>query len=387
MDSGELTGSRALDEEATARLALLKLPGVGILAAEALVEAFGSASAALEASADEFRSALATEARVLRKGDEAVRKREIARRTAEDLAARCARMGGWLLARGDPRYPPGLENLHAPPSVLFCRGDPELLGRRIVTVVGTRRATAYGRRVAEKLGRALSDAGVVVASGLALGVDGEAHRAALQGPGSTVAVLGCGVDRVHPKGNRGLFREIEKRGLLVSEYEPGLEPEPYRFPQRNRILAALGSATVVVEAGPKSGALITSETAGDIGRSVFAVPGPVDREQSVGPNQLIRTGIPPVLDVADILEPLGWADLAWTPKTPGEADGNDLGAHAKTIWGILGEGPAHVDELCQRADLPPGPFLAALTTLEVEGRVRALPGRRYERAARGASLR
>ena len=375
MDGRPVTGVVG-SEEVLARLALLKLPRVGTATLEVLLETFGSGRSALAAPGPAFD-------RVTTPGTARARDNGACLREAEAVLSRCREVGGWVMARGDPRYPSRLEHLSSPPPLLFGRGEPELLDARTVTVVGTRRATTYGRRVAERLGRGLSEAGITVASGLALGVDGAAHGGALEGPGGTVAVLGCGVDQPYPQSNRRLFQDIGRKGLLLSEFPPGTRPAPHHFPQRNRILAALGSATVVVEAGARSGALITAEVASGLGRAVFGVPGPVDRRSSEGTNELLRAGFAPALSVGDIIEPLGWGDLAWTSADTAE---EGLEGDGSRLWEALGEGPTHVDELCQRSGLPPGRFLAVLTTLEVEGRIRALPGRRYERASRGAPL-
>ena len=373
MDSGGVA------RELEARLALLALPGVGSGTLESLLARFGSAAEALEAPEEDFdRASAPGTARARLRGEH----RRAARAAMEQLRA----CGGWALMRGGTGYPRRLEHLDLPPALLFGRGNRELLERRTVTVVGTRRATTYGRRVAERLGRGLSEAGVVVASGLALGVDAAAHRGALQGPAGTVAVLGCGVDRVHPRGNRELFRAVARDGLLVSEFPPGTPPAAHRFPRRTRVLAALGAACVVVEAGRRSGALITADLATELGRAIFAVPGPVDREQSFRPNRMIRSGAAPVMEVGDILEPLGWAGPGWSPE-PSDPAPPPPGGDSEAVWRVLEEGPVHVDELCERSRLPPGRFLAVLSTLEVEGRIRALPGRMYERASSDVYLR
>lgn len=190
---------------------------------------------------------------------------------------RLAAAGFRFLARSDPGFPALLRAIHDPPPGLFLRGgaDEELVARPAVAVVGARACSAYGRQVARLLGRELAAAGLVVVSGLARGVDGEAHRGALEAGGPTVAVLGCGIDRDYPAAHRALAAEIAERGLVVSEYAPGVAPAPWRFPARNRIVAGLCAATVVVEARERSGALITADLALEEGREVFAVPGEI----------------------------------------------------------------------------------------------------------------
>jgi len=203
--------------------------------------------------------------------------------------------------------PPLLRAIHDPPKRLYLRGAGELqlLTRPSVAVVGARACSPYGAQVARLLGRELAAAGVVVVSGLARGVDGEAHRGALETDGHTVAVLGCGIDRDYPAAHAALARAIAERSLLVSEYEPGVEPLPFRFPARNRIVAGLCAATIVVEARERSGALITADFALEEGREVFAVPGEITSSLSAGTNALLRLGATPLTSMSDVLESLG----------------------------------------------------------------------------------
>ena len=188
------------------------------------------------------------------------------------------------LRRADPEFPTLLAAIHDPPPSLYVRGEAELgvLAVPAVAVVGARSCSAYGRSVARLLARELAAAGLLVVSGMARGIDGEAHRSALEAAGLTVAVLGCGVDRDYPAAHAELARRICERGLVVSEYEPGVEPAPWRFPARNRIIAGLCEATIVVEARERSGALITADFALEEGREVLAVPGEITRDCSSG---------------------------------------------------------------------------------------------------------
>ena len=210
------------------------------------------------------------------------------------------------VARGAADYPPLLAELHDPPTRLYLRGGPvEILSRPAVAVVGARSCSAYGAQVARDLARALAAAGAVVVSGMARGIDGEAHRGALAAGGPTVAVLGCGIDRDYPRAHAVLASRIAEGGAVVSEYPPGVEPAPWRFPARNRIVAGLAAATVVVEARERSGALITADFALELGREVFAVPGEITSGLSKGTNDLIRQGATPLLAAQDVLEVLG----------------------------------------------------------------------------------
>jgi DNA processing protein len=211
------------------------------------------------------------------------------------------------LRRRDAAFPPLLAAIHDPPARLYLRGSaaPDLLDRPAVAVVGARACSSYGRSVARTLARDLASSGLVVVSGMARGIDGDAHRGALEGGGPTVAVLGCGVDRDYPAAHAELARRIVEAGLVVSEYEPGIEPAPWRFPARNRIIAGLCRATLVVEARERSGALITADFALEEGREVLAVPGEITSSLSGGTNALLRLGATPVTCLEDVLEAYG----------------------------------------------------------------------------------
>jgi DNA processing protein len=266
----------------------------------------------------------------------------------------------WL-TRSGPGYPPLLRAIHDPPAVLFLRGtaDVSLLRDASVAVVGARSCSPYGAQVARMLGRELVAAGLVVVSGLARGIDGEAHRGALEAGGRTVAVLGCGVDRNYPAAHAELARRICERGLVVSEYAPGVEPMPWRFPARNRIIAGLAGATVVVEARERSGALITADLALEEGREVFAVPGEITSSLSAGTNDLLRLGAGPLTSSKDVLDLF---DLA-PPAEPGA----EVGAEATTVLEHLRDRPAGADELVRATGLDAATVAVALTELELAG--------------------
>jgi DNA processing protein len=274
-----------------------------------------------------------------------------------------------ILRRSDPLFPPRLRAIFDPPPGLYLRGagDPELLGRRAVAVVGARSCSPYGAQVARMLGRELAAAGLVVVSGLARGVDGEAHRGALEAGGLTVAVLGCGIDRDYPASNAQLSRRIEEQGLVVSEYEPGVEPAPWRFPARNRIIAGLCEAVVVVEARERSGALITADFALDEGREVFAVPGEITAGLSIGTNALVKLGATPLTSAQDVLDALGI-------ERPVEVDAVDVSPVAARILELVRDAPCGADELTTRGVRAAGAISAALTELELAGLVVAADG-------------
>lgn len=273
------------------------------------------------------------------------------------------------LQRSHRLFPERLRAIFDPPPALYLRGDgaPGLLASRAVAVVGARACSPYGAQVARMLGRELAGAGLVVVSGLARGVDGEAHRGVLEAEGLTVAVLGCGIDRDYPASNAQLSRRIEDRGLVVSEYEPGVEPAPWRFPARNRIIAGLCEAVVVVEARERSGALITADFALDEGREVFAVPGEITAALSAGTNALLKLGATPLTSAQDVLDALG------IERTPAEAT-TPVSPVAAQILELVREAPCGADELTARGALEAGAVSVALTELELAGLVAAADG-------------
>jgi len=284
------------------------------------------------------------------------------------------------IPRGGAGYPALLAQLHDPPPRLWLRGDAvDALARPAVAVVGARSCSAYGSQVARSLARDLAGAGLVVVSGLARGIDAEAHRGALEAGGATVAVLGCGIDRDYPARHAELARRIvEAGGLVVSEYEAGVEPAPWRFPARNRIIAGLALATVVVEARERSGALITADFALELGREVFAVPGEITSDLAAGTNRLIRQGAAPLLEVEDVLDALG------IEAEPGGASASvaDVGEPARRVLAELADGPRGPDDLVRTTGLDAATVAAALVELELAGAAFEAEGT-YRPARRG----
>ena len=270
------------------------------------------------------------------------------------------------------RLPPLLRAIHDPPACLYVRGEAsdDVLERPAVAVVGARACSGYGALVARMLGNELAAAGLIVVSGLARGIDGEAHRGALAAGGATVAVLGCGPDRDYPAAHAHLAAEIRANGLVVSEYPAGTEPAPWRFPARNRIIAGLSAATVVVEARERSGALITADFALEEGREVLAVPGEITSPLSAGTNALLRLGATPVTSAQDVLEAFG---LERPKPPPPTVDG----AAARVLAAL----PATADELVRTISLDAAAIAGALTELELAGLVHE--GEGVYRAARG----
>jgi DNA processing protein len=249
--------------------------------------------------------------------------------------------------------PPLLRAIHDPPARLYLRGngDAALLAQTAVAIVGARACSPYGAQVARMLGRELAAAGVVVVSGLARGIDGEAHRGALETEGHTVAVLGCGIDRDYPAAHAGLAQSITERSLIASEYEPGVEPAPWRFPARNRIIAGLCAATIVVEARERSGALITADFALEEGREVFAVPGEITSALSAGTNALLKIGASPLTGADDILSCFGI----------------ELARAVRVDSALLDLLPASADELVRRTGRTAADIARELVELELAG--------------------
>jgi DNA processing protein len=274
----------------------------------------------------------------------------------------------WL-ARSDPGFPRLLASIHDPPPGLFLRGaaGAEVLARPSAAIVGARSCTEYGAHVARRLARDLAFAGAVVVSGLARGVDGAAHRGALEGGGATVAVLGCGIDRDYPRAHAELAARIAVRGLVVSEYPPGVQPAPWRFPARNRIVAGLARATVVVEARERSGALITADLALEEGRDVLAVPGEITSALSAGTNALLRIGAAPATCVEDVLAAVG------LEPSPGPSREPPKGVPARALAAVDG-GARTADEVVRATGLAAAEVAAALTALELAGLVTAAAG-------------
>jgi DNA processing protein len=272
-----------------------------------------------------------------------------------------------VLERSSNGFPPLLRELHDPPRRLYVRGVlADLLETPAVAIVGARSCSSYGAQVARMLGRELGAAGVVVVSGLARGVDGEAHRGALAAGAKTIAVLGCGIDRDYPQRHAELAVRIAETGAILSEYPPGTEPAPWRFPARNRIVAGLCLATVVVEARVRSGALITADFALELGREVFAVPGEITAGLSAGTNDLLRQGAIPLLAPADVLDVLGLETKVTKPPA--------LSAAAGHVLRLLADEAAEADRLTRDSGRTTAEVGAALVELELAGLVASADG-------------
>ncbi len=301
-----------------------------------------------------------------------------ARKRIAEAMERVKRCDADVITLNDKCYPTALRYTADPPVVLFCRGrlEPD---DTCVAVVGSRRATWYGLDMAKKLSREMAMHGVTIVSGLARGIDSQAHRGALEGGGRTIAVLGCGVDRAYPPENRELMKSITENGAVISEYLPGTEPMPFNFPARNRIISGISRGVVVVEANERSGSLITADFALEQGRDVFAVPGNINSAYSTGTNRLIREGAKIVTCVDDILNELG------LDKSPEQLNYQDkmqrctkLSGEERSIAQRLMSGPVHIDAIARDCGLSAAVASSVLVMLELSGFVEQLPGKFYK---------
>ncbi len=274
----------------------------------------------------------------------------------------------------DEGYPRRLREIDQPPPVLYVRGELTLQDEWAVAIVGTRRMTTYGRQVTDEIAGTLSRNGVTIISGLARGVDAIAHQAALDAGGRTIAVLGCGVDRIYPPEHRKLAERIINQGALVSDYAPGTPPDATNFPPRNRIIAGLSMSVVITEAGQRSGALITAAFAADQGRDVFAIPGNIVSPQSRGTNRLIQDGACLVMDSKDILEML---ELTMVTEHKAARIVLPEDAVEAQLIEVLQIEPLHIDEIRTRTELPIEKVTSTLAIMELKGMVRQIGGMNY----------
>ncbi len=369
-------------------LRVAMVPGIGGGRLVALLRRFGSAERVIRASEAEvgaipgFGPTLVKAVRTA--GTPAGAERALRARDALDRA------GAVAITPDDLAYPDAFRSLPDAPFLLFAVGDLDLLKRPSIGIVGTRSPTHYGRQAAASLAGDLARSGYLVTSGMAKGIDAEAHTASLDAGAGTVGVLGNGIDVVYPQENRKLFDRVRAEGLLVTELPPGEAPRAGNFPRRNRLIAAVAEGVLVVEMGEKSGAQHTVTYALELGKEVFAVPGPIGSATSAGTNQLLKEGARLVTSAADVLEelrgvghPRREAGLS-SPKappvtrapTPAPAD---LAPEEARVLAALDAEPRHVDELAAAAELAPSGVLAALLGLELRSLVEALPGKRFRR--------
>lgn len=344
------------------------IPHIGAAKVRALIDHFGDLETAWHADADQLAQA-GLDRRAI---DSLVSKRKTLDLDAE--MAKIEQHGITFLTWEDAEYPALLQQVYNPPPVLYVRGTLSPQDQWAIAVVGTRKATVYGKQVAERLSAELAANGITIVSGLARGIDTVAHRAALEAGGRTLAVLGCGLDLVYPAENRQLAHDIVKQGALISEYPLGTPADAHNFPPRNRIISGLSLGVLVVEAGVQSGALITVDFAVEQGREVFAVPGNILSKSSEGCNRLIHDGAKMVLGVQDILEELNLTMVAQQSEARAILPENDLEARLLQLISNL---PTHMDELCRQVRLPIHQVSSTLAMMELKGMVRQVGGMNY----------
>lgn len=343
--------------------------GIGPVRFKRLLEHFQDAGSAWQASQSELQAA-GLDSRSI----EAL----LATRRSLSLdseVARLAQEGATVLTWEDEGYPSRLRQIHSSPPLLYVRGEIRPQDEWAVAVVGTRAATRYGRQMVEEIAGDLARSGITVVSGLARGIDSLAHRAALRAGGRTIAVLGSGIDIIYPHEHRDLADKIIERGALITEYPLGTKPEAGNFPPRNRIISGLSLGTLVVEAGKRSGALITADYALEQGREVFALPGSVNSRKSEGTNRLIQEGAAKlVMSVEDILEELNLTMVERHQEVRAAVPADEREAR---ILEHVSSQPLHVDEIGQRANLPISEVTSTLAMMELKGMVRQVGGMNY----------
>ena len=342
--------------------------GIGAVRLRALLEFFGDAKSAWDATPAELRAAGLSKKIVERFTD--TRNKVDLDKLWDEIAAKEIRVMTW----NDADYPARLREIAQPPPILYLRGDFIEEDAWAVAIVGTRRVTSYGRQVTEEVASFLAQNGVTIVSGLARGVDGIAHQAALKAGGRTLAILGSGVNRIYPPEHRALAEQVIQSGAVISDYAPDTPPEGSNFPPRNRIISGLSMATIVIEAAETSGALITANFALEQGREIFALPGNIFAAQSKGPNKLIQKGAHPLLSPRDILEVL---DLTRISQHQSAQRVLPTDATEAQLLGSLTHEPTHVDEIRAKTGLAVEKVSSTLVMMELKGMVRHVGGMNY----------
>ena len=344
------------------------IKGIGAVRMQALIQHFGDLEVAWKAApADLAEAGLGAKVieRVLQAREEV---------DLRKLWEKIESQGIKILTWQDEAYPGRLKEIDQPPPVLYIRGEYLPDDLFAVAIVGTRRVTAYGRQITEEISSFLAANGITVISGLARGVDAIAHQSTLKAGGRTIAVLGCGVDKIYPPEHRGLAEQMMERGAIISDYALGTPPDASNFPPRNRIISGLSLAVVVVEAGETSGALITAEFAAEQGREVFAVPGSILAPQSKGANKLIQKGALPLLSMDDLMQALDLTRVGEQKAARKVIPADETEAR---LMNVLGSEPLHVDEIRNQAELPIEKVSATLALMELKGMVRQVGGMNY----------
>ena len=351
-------------------VALSLVPNLGPVSAKRLIERFGSVAGIFDSPLSQLQSVGGLSATAIA----GLKSPSLACQAAEEIA-HASRQGVRLLVAEDPDYPAELKEIYAPPIVLYVKGDFSLLHTVKIAIVGSRDASIYGSQTASKIAKELSEAGVTVVSGMAMGIDSAAHEGALAAGGPTIAVLGSGLSRISAgASSRMAERIVEGRGALISEFPMRMPAEAYTFPVRNRIISGISSGVLVVEAKAKSGALITVDAALEQGREVYAVPGNADSLRSQGTLKLLKQGAKLVTEAQDILQDLS---LSREGRPNLSAETPNLSADENVLLSFLDREPRHVDELISHANLAPKDAIVALSFLELKGFAKQLPGKNY----------
>src|ERR1043166_9292158 len=355
-------------------IALSRVKGLGCVSFRKLAAHFADPTRALSAPASELARVPDLDSDVIHSLRNFAEWKDV-----DEELRRIERSGAKLITFGDFDYPARLRNIADPPPVLYVKGEIQSIDDKAVAIVGSRSASDYGRRVARDLCRGLVSLGFTVVSGMALGIDGVAHETALNSGGRTIAVLGCGVDRVYPPNHAALYRRISEGGAVISELPIGTKPMAFNFPARNRLISGLSLGVVVVEATEKSGSLITARLALEQGREVFAVPGEVGAARSRGSHRLIRQGAKLVETVEDVIEEIAPQLL---PRVGGVGPGapalpKNVSDEVRKVFALLQEKSLQIDEVIESSGFPSAKVSQILLELELSGFLRQLPGKRY----------
>lgn len=357
-------------------MTLSQLPGIGVTRFWQLINHFGGPEEVLRQTTKEANRI--SDVRNIRLPE--VQKIDEVGKSCKLQIEKLTGMGVDIVTFLDPHYPSSLKEIADPPPILFVRGKKEVLSNCCIAIVGSRASTSYGRKTAVSFSRRLALAGVTVVSGLALGIDSQAHLGAIEAGGNTIGVLGCGIDIVYPKQNRELFDQVVDNGAIVTEYPLGTMPEAFRFPARNRIISGLSEGVLVVEAAKKSGSLITAQLALDEGREVFAVPGQIDSCKSEGTHWLLQQGAKLVVSENDIIEDLCLLPAKLQSKEYHSVDTSPvLDTEVSQLYNYIEPYPLSRDELLERSGINISEFSEFLLILELEGLVEILPGDKIAR--------
>jgi DNA processing protein len=361
-------------------LALAVTPGLASRLTAKLLRAIGSPEAIFRASLTELEACHLPPAVAQAVFSKAPLK------NAEKELEKVRKDGCRLLNWEEPEYPQRLLEIYDPPPLLYVHGDISVLNRHAISMVGTRRPTPYGNQMAERLARDLAERGLVIVSGLARGIDSSSHKGACAATrGTTIGVLGTGIDVIYPKENKKLYAQVIERGAIITEFPFGRHPAPENFPVRNRIVAGLGLGVIVVEGAQYSGSTITARLAMEFGREVYGVPGNATQPNSFAPNQLIKQGAKLVTSWEDVVEELPTAIRAelFVVESPNAAERASLFEASltpteKALYSLLNtDEPLHVDELVEKSNLSSSEVLATLFDLEMKGMIRQMPGKQF----------